>query len=273
MFVRRKRKRAHLSKDEHIPKVLDGLATDIVAVGRPRGHSEIDTDDRFVALYDDTERKSAISALVSHPDGGMVALGSGHGLLPIGGGGFVTGRWGADERPIGFVEDPQAAAGSLWFGNIGGDLDYGVVRFPDLDPPAALDGHTLAGAPIGLAPAVLQPHDFVQHIASRRGFRITGRIVATSLRDLPITMRSDEGIDTPYTDVIAVVGDRFTFSMNGESGSLVFDDARRAVGFVVGGGRDPDDPDLDVSFVLRAFPTLRGSLGNLFSLFFTRSNA
>ena len=61
------------------------------------------------------------------------------------------------------------------------------------------------------------------------------------------------------------------FSVKTESGSLVFDSERRAVGFIVGGGRDPDK-DLSVSFVHRDFATLANHLGELFGLFFRRKD-
>lgn len=271
-FVRRKRARTAVRRSERIPRQLDGVATDVVAVGRPRNHADVDSADQLQVRYDATQRTSAISALVMHPGGGMVALGSGHGLLPVQGGSFATGRWSAGVRRVGvFGEDVQP--GSLWRGQIGGDVDYGVVRFPSLSSPAALDGHLFASAPIPLAPRRVAANDIVQHLASVRGFRVTGRIVAESIRGVPITLRSTAGITTSYEDVTAVVGERLPFSLPGESGSLVFDEARRAIGFVVGGGRDPDDPSLDVSFVLRNFTGLEAGLDDLFSLFFARSQS
>jgi hypothetical protein len=271
-FVRRKRARTSVRPSERIPRQIDGVATDVVAIGRPRHHAAVDSADQLLVRYDATQRTSAISALVMHPDGGMVALGSGHGLLPVQGAGFATGSWSAGVRRIGvFGENVQP--GSLWLGEIGQDRDYGIVRFPALSPPTALDGHLLARAPIPLARRRVAANDAVQHLASVRGFRVTGRIVAESIRGVPITLRSTAGITTSYEDVIAVVGDELPFSLPGESGSLVFDDARRALGFVVGGGRDPDQPNLDVSFVLRNFTRLEAGLDDLFSLFFARSQS
>src|SRR5262245_23864933 len=117
-FVRRKRARNAVRASERIPRDIDGVATDVVAVGRPRHHVDVDSADQLLVRYDATQRTSAISALVTHPGGGMVALGSGHGLLPVQGGGFATGNWAAGVRRVGvFGEDVQP--GSLWRGQIG----------------------------------------------------------------------------------------------------------------------------------------------------------
>lgn len=271
-LVRRKRARVELAKSDCIPRRVDGIATDVLAVGRPRTHASVDSADQLLVTYDASQRISAISALVTHPNGGMMALGSGHGLLPVQGGAYATGNWGAGARRVGVYRE-KVVPGSLWLGRIGEDADYGVVRFPALSPPAALDGHLLARAPIPLAARAPAVNDHVQHIGAVRGYRITGRVVGASLRNLPVTMQSSDGITTAYRNVIAVVGDSVPFSIAGESGSLVLDDARRAIGFVVGGGRDPDQPSLTVSFVLCNFGALEAGLDDLFSLFFARSES
>lgn len=268
VFVRHKRKLSTLPVEQRLRSGFDGIAVDVVAVGSPRAHSQVDTTEMLIA---DRTRESSITALVAHPNGGMVALGSGHGLLPIANNAYQSGRWDADEYPI-QIDGANVSAGSLWFGETGADCDFATVRFSDLSPPAALNGHVLAQAPIRLASRAVHPPEFVQHWAAWRRFRITGKIVASSLQTLPIVLTSNDGIDTAYRDVIAVVGDRWPFSVPGESGSLVFDENRRAIGMVIGAGTDPDAPDLHVTFVLRAFDALRAALGRGFSLFFTGSS-
>ena len=268
-FVRRKLARSRIPRDEQIPRQLNGVPTDVLAIGRPRLHADVDASDLLVTSYG-RARKSSISALVEHPNGGMVALGSGHGLLPIQHGAYLPGRWGAGENEVRVV-DEDLSPGGLWFGQIGNDTDFAVARFLDLEPPTALMGHTLAAAPILLAPRRVAKHDIVQHVAARRGYRITGRIVAENISGKAFTLRSSDGIDVTYHDVIAVIGERVRFSLPGESGSLVFDEHRRALGFVVGGGVDPDDPEVAISFVLRDFTRLELGLDRLFRSFFTRS--
>lgn len=270
-YVRRKTPLARLPRDERILPRLDGVPTDVIAIGRPRLHADVDASDQLIAIHDDTGRKSAVSALARHPSGGIVALGSGHGLLPIQGGGYVAGRWGAGARKVGVFREDGISPGALWFGAIGDDRDFAVVRFPQLAPPAVLVGHTLAGAPIAEAPRRVRKHAIVQHVAAHRGYRVTGRVVAEPIPGRPITLRSSDGLDLTYRDVITVAGEHVRFSVPGESGSLVFDEHRRAIGFVIGGGRDPDDPTLDVTFVLRDFAALRADLEDLYGLFFTRS--
>jgi hypothetical protein len=267
-FVRRKIDPAELPKDLRIRRRIDGIRTDVIAIGRGRLHADVDSADRLLVDYDRSERKSTISVLAQHPNGGMIALGSGHGLLPVEDGRYVPGPFGKGARAVSVFQEPTVAPGSLWFGAIGGDADFGVVRFADLSPPVALPGHLLAAAPIALAPRSLQPRDTVHHFAVRRSGRVWGTIVGESTLQHAVSLRSDDGIDVAYQDVIAVVGDQVPFSLPGESGSLVFDEHRRAVGFVVGAGRDPDDATLRVSFVLRAFATLQHGLGDLFSRFF-----
>jgi hypothetical protein len=271
LLIRRKIKSSKLPRDERIPRKLDGIATDVVPIGRPRAYADVDTADRLVASHDTSDRKSAMSVLAEHPNGGMVALGSGHGLLPVANGAYLRGRWTTGQTPVDVLG--ATVRGSLWFGRVGQDADFAVVRFPALVPPEALPGHTLAPAPIPIAANRIATHDGVQHVASRRGFRITGRVVAETIPGQPIRLRSDAGVVTAYHDVAAVTGESVRFSLPGESGSLVFDEQREAVGFVIGGGVDPDHPDRDVTFVLRDFAPLEAELAQLFGRFFTRSQS
>jgi hypothetical protein len=116
----------------------------------------------------------------------------------------------------------------------------------------------------------------INHYARRKSKTSRrGRIhhVGDAIPEQPIRLRSDDAIDVSYRDVIAVAGESVRFSMPTESGSLVFDEHRRALGFVVGGGCDPDDAKLDITFVLRDFAALEKGLGALFPLFFTRSSS
>jgi hypothetical protein len=263
-FVHQKIPRADLPAHARIPKKIDGIPTDVIALGRPALHACVDSQDRLVASHDDLGRKSAISALAEHPNGGMVGLGSGHGVLPVENGHYVSGRWGAGEREV-IVEHEDVEPGALWFGAIGNDADFAVIRFPDLEPPSGFIGHLLAKRPIVVAPRKIAKGDYVHHVAPERGYHIDGVVIADTVD--PLTLYSENGIGVEYTDLIAVAADALPFSVPTESGSLVFDRERRAVGFVVGGGRD-EQKDINVSFVLRDFGTLRTHLQDLFGLFF-----
>jgi hypothetical protein len=267
-FVREKVPRSKLPTSERIPKRIDGIPTDVIALDRPKLHADVDSQDRFVTAYDGLDRKSAISATVEHPNGGMIALGSGHGVLPVDNGHYESGRWGAGELGV-VVENESVEPGALWFGEIGNDADFSVLRFPSLGPPSCLSGHLLAAAPIRLAPRKIANGDYVQHIAPKRGYHISGIVIANALD--PLTLYSENKIGVEYSNLIAVAADSVPFSVRTESGSLVFDSERRAVGFVVGGGHD-STKGLDVTFVLRDFATLRSHLGELFDLFFRKDN-
>lgn len=261
-FVRNKVAKRKLARDERIPKTVDGIPTDVVEIGRPRLHADVDSQDRMLATYDGRGRKSALSVLASHPNGGMVALGSGHGLLPIANGGYVSRSWSAGDLEV-VVDQEQVDPGGVWFGAAGNDADFAVVRFPDLEPPAGLEGHLLAPVPIRVAPRQIAKGDYVQHIAPRRGYHIDGTVVAESLS--PLVLHDENGASIAYADLIAVAtGTPLPFSIPTESGSLVFDPNRRAVGFVVGGSADKS-----ITFVLRNFTVLRAALGDRFGWFFT----
>lgn len=268
LFVRRKLPKAGLG-ELCIPKKIDGISTDVIALGRPRLHADVDSMDRVVSTYDGRGRKSAISTMVRHPNGGMMVLGSGHGLLPIKDGDYVSGRWQAGDLDIDVDDEQDVEAGGVWFGAVGGNADFAVARFRDLEPPAGLNGHILASAPIRLFLGRLEKGDAVQHVAPLRGYRIGGVVVADSVA--PMTLHGEDGIGVEYDGLVAVASDSIAFSVKTESGSLVFDSERRAVGFIVGGGRDPDK-DLSVSFVHRDFATLANHLGELFGLFFRRKD-
>jgi hypothetical protein len=267
VHVRRKRPASKIPSEERIPGQLEGLETDVVAVGRPRLHAEVDSNDQLVAAYDQWQRRSALSALAQDGSGGVIALRSGHGLLPIANDAYQSGAWTSDAKGVYVFSDPADTAGALSFGTLNESVDFAIVRFSTLEPPIALLGHTLCALPIPVRDTDVVLGEVVQHEAPKRGYRVTG-VVTGKRPPQPVVLRSGEGFDIRYADVFTVSGSYVPFSLPGESGSLVFDDARRALGFVVGGGKDPDNPSLTTTYVLRNFSALRQQMGNEFSLFF-----
>jgi len=270
MHVERKLPLYELPRDQRVPSELHGFRTDVVAVGRPHLQSAVDTDQLLLAAYDDLKRNSAIAVVSSSPSGGVQALGSGHGLLPIEGGQFVSGAWTPTDNKTISVVGQEQPRGSLAFGAIGNDADYAVATFPTLDPSTMSLGHTLAKVPpplrIRASDASLE--EKVHHLAAARGFPITGTVAWLPIAGGKITLVSEAGIDVTYENVFGVTCESIPFSIAAESGSTVFDASGRVVGFVVGAGRDPDD-GREVSYVLSNVPALRSVLGAHFPLFFT----
>jgi hypothetical protein len=267
IHVKRKRERSELAQKNQIPPTLGGVRTDVVAVGRPKLHAEVDSSDRFVENYDTFTRQSAVSALAQDATGTVVGLGSGHGLLPIVNGGFQSGAWSADADRTVFVQsDPADTAGTLLFGALDPTVDFAVCQFPGLKPPVALLGHNLSPLPIPIRSGDVVPLETVQQQAPSRG-RVTGTVTGVSAQQ-PVVLTSGEGFSVTYADVFTVTGSFGPFSVAGDSGSIVFDDARRALGFVVGGGTDPNNAKLRVSYVLRNFAALKQQMSTFFSLFF-----
>jgi hypothetical protein len=84
----------------------------------------------------------------------------------------------------------------------------------------------------------------------------------------PVVLTSDEGFSVSYADVFTVSGSFGAFSVAGDSGSIVFDAARSALGFVVGGGTDPSNSKLKVTYVLRNIAALKAQMSSVFPLFF-----
>lgn len=266
VHVKRKRPRRDLRPEERLHRRFPHINIDVVAVGRPRLHAEVDSDDQLVAAYDRFQRKSAVSAMALDGDGELMALGSGHGLLPVLADGYQSGPADPSED-IHALSDPPNTDGFVAFGAVDQSVDFAVARFTTLKPPLALLGHTFSPPPIPLRSGDLALGEAVQHEAPRRGFRITGLV--TGLRpQQPIFLHSDEGFDLPYADIFTVSNPNVAFSLPGESGSLVFDVNRRAVGFVVGGGKDPNDPSRTVTYVLRNFSALQAQMPDAFPRFF-----
>ncbi len=271
VHVRRKRAGERLKASEAIPPSIEGFPTDVVAVGRARLHAAVDSNDQLVAGYDPHKRQSALAALAQDSSGTVLGLGSGHGLLPVDAANktYTSVPPTTNGNLSTFVqEDPADTAGFVALGSFGTDVDAALVSFTTLKPPLALLGHLFARLPIEVRADDPPLGEFVQQASPGRG-RITGQVVST-LALTPVSVGTDDGFSVSYTHVLTVSGaTSLPFSVPGDSGSIVFDAKRRALGFVVAGGADPRNPQLRVTYVLRNFSRLKATLGSSFPLFFS----
>ncbi len=267
VHVRRKLPRSELDRSARIPDDVGGVPTDVIAVGRPKLHAAVDSSDRLVENFDPWRRQSAISAFAQDDSGAVLALGSGHGLLRIRDGSYQSGAFPESAGLSVFVDsDPADTGGHLTQGAVDPHLDFAIARFSTLRPPLALLGHTLSALPVPLRFGNIEGGETVQHVPPNRG-RVTGTVTG-GLARVPVEFRSTDGIMLSFADVFTVAGSAGRFSKDGDSGSIVFDGERRAVGFVVGGGVDPDNTNLAVTYVLRNFGALKQAMGPAFPLFF-----
>jgi hypothetical protein len=267
VHVRAKAPLIQVAASEAIPSMIDGVPTDVLHVGQPRLCFGVDSFDALEVRYQVTPagpRRSAISALAPE-NGGMLALGSGHGLLPIVASGFERGVWDAGDDKRISISEPAAPSGLLIQGNIGRNLDYALVSFSTLEPASAVEGHHLARGRIPWARELPRNDALVQHVSPRRGGLVTGHVVGDGLVGGDVTLGHAPWSAT-HSSLIVVANEIAPFAKSADSGSLVFDNARRAVGFVVGASETNQ-----VSYVLTDFAGLRSHMGvGLFRSFFEK---
>ena len=263
VHVRRKSSRA----DGQIPESRYGISTDVIAVGSVSLHAMIDTADFVRATSASDRRRSAVSALGLDGDR-IVALLSGHGTLRTAGSGFQSGPWPADDAPWVKVvdEDSTARLAELVDGVVAPDLDFALAELPNLDPDEVLLGHTLASSPIVARSASMVQNERLVHFSPMRGRSMAGRYVQTQLLTAEGGLTATDGeSEVVLRDVLVVrpIAGEPAFSVAGDSGSLVFDADRRAVGVVVAGTEAGD-----LSYVLPLNQTFEDRLGKNFQCFF-----
>ncbi|HEY0986267.1 MAG TPA: hypothetical protein VGD80_04410 [Kofleriaceae bacterium] len=232
VHVRLKRDIADVPDDERIPKTLYGIRTDVVAVGLPRLHALDHVDAPFAS----PDRRGSITA-IGVRGGAAVVLLSGHASLPPPAGEIVrTYRAAADGPASVQIRDDAGGSytASLIVGTFGGSTDWAVASV-DIPMSKVSTWHQAAGAnaPLPVRTAPLPAGSRVaQH--STRG-KIFAGVVQHGLT--PVSLDLDDGSDpVDYEPVIHVDPlDPPSFSIGGDSGSLVVDEQRRVVGVVIGG--------------------------------------
>lgn len=251
---------------EFIPKTIDGIATDVLAVGAPACHSRIDTCDVVTTPGVQRIRRSSITAVVQGPNEGSALL-SGHGTLPLHNGRIErAGSW-SDRRPSFMIADEggQRYVGEILHGMIDARCDYALATFPGLAREHLSAGHLLARAPIQLRRTPLALGELVEHYGAVRAHTIGGEVAQADTEAVPLRMMLPDGTYAGYSGLIAVRPglDHDRFSLPGESGSLVFDAQRRAIGALIGASGDGA-----LSYVLPFTAELRTSLHTYHEHFF-----
>jgi len=243
---------------QRIESVYDGIRTDIVAVGEIRHHSIVDTADRVSAF----SRASSISAFAEDHDGNVLALLSGHGTLKTNGSSFIPGPWPDATAPWADLVDDHTThyTAQLRDGAVTPDMDFSLAAPFDLESDQVLLGHQMAALPITVRRSRLAIGDTVIHSSSMRGRTISGQVVhSTALGAL----HDGAGVEINHPIVVKANHGESAFSVEGDSGSLVFDEDRQAVGFVVAGASN-----FVVGYLMPFTPQLQTRMAGAFPMFF-----
>ena len=230
------KKKSRLARDEMLPRELHGFRVDVLEVGAPKPH--VSVRDRVTAGALGASTVTVLAASGSN----VLAVTSGHGTL------------NASELKLDTLSGTVLAGG---FGELL-SVDWALAKFPGA--AGELDSvHPATGteAPLRLA-SELPLGQKVRHFSRKRDSLITGVLQGTVLGEVTL------GDDT-YTSLVSIVSGASgePFSVPGDSGSLVVDEDKLAVGAIVGG-----KAALHV-FYAYDLSRLEGSLSSArFSLFF-----
>jgi len=214
VHVKKKRLR-HRLKDQLLPPTIDGYRLDVLEVGVPKPHglgvrSRIDAGPLGVSTATAVAAKGADA----------LALLSGHGAL------------NAANGQIQLIASDDSFPGEVVDGAFGGglSLDWALANFPG-GAGAADATHPLvdASAPIPLANGLV-PGEMLEQYSEERGLFVDGILQGTVLGQVSL----GPDIYTSLLSIVSRVGGE-PFSVPGDSGSLVVDADRRAVGAIVGG--------------------------------------
>lgn len=226
------RRKWHAPPDEHIARTYHGYPTDVLAVGDIRHHSVLDTDDQV----ESATTRSSIAALARDSDGKVMALLSGHGTLRAVPNGFEAGPWGPNQAPwVNFVDDRKTRQPiELVDGAVTPKLDFALGFLLDTDGEQVLLGHRMSGLPIEVRRTPLGLGERLLHFSAERGLTLSGQVVNEPSDSF---LHDGVGVDIDRPITVRPSGSD-PFSVEGDSGSLVFDEERRAVGFVVAGAEN-----------------------------------
>jgi hypothetical protein len=212
-------------------------------VGRV-AHHWLDHSDPFTC--DDAARGRSTCTMIARRRDEVLALLSAHGTFPVVAG-ALPGVYDPG-MPMGVCAlDPggRRFTGELLAGRLNASSDSALARMHDGGD--VNERHLAAGCspPLKLRASAMRDDEEVVHYSGMRRRELVGRVrhVANGVTLVP----GVRGQRFPYRDVIVVEScDRdLPFSMKGDSGSLVVDRHRRAIGTVVGGA-----PAANLSYVL-----------------------
>ena len=229
-----KKKGAHeIPRGEHIPRVVEGLRTDVIEVGVWEAATLRPGD--WAGASSDPEAAGTVSLAVAGPEGGGLLLASGHACLPYNAAGVPT--------PVGPASPSAAYAGnaggpiasSCVWGTFDTDQDWAVLetQAPVQPGHAAKDGGP--SAPFHRRSAGDQEQ--VVHWSRKQNGRCYG-VVSGNYGS--VQYRLPSGTELKISGVVEVRPHSGQFALKGDSGSLVFRNTPNVivVGVVVGVGTD-----------------------------------
>lgn len=206
-----------------IPAEVEGIPTDVEAIGLPSTHALCAGQPAGVRVNDPADRRTpgTLTAVTFEGE----ALLSGHASLPFRHGAILRAYDGGPSPVL--VGD---AFGELSGGRLGPREDWARARLVAVVEAV----HPLVGVvpPFSCAQAI--QGTVLRHL-SRRAGACRGRVTSMG-PNVPMPLRLPDGSSNVYAGVYEVepLGAP-SFSAPGDSGSLVFDGLGRAVGVVVGG--------------------------------------
>jgi hypothetical protein len=239
VHVRWKRPEEDPSAREMISSRWRGIPTDITEVGRPRAHALDFTDDLFGRSG--KTRRGAIAGIASDDLHGALALVSGHVTLPLRDGKIVRSYAGGESAEVRVVETGgNIFDGDVVRGQLGGAVDFALVRFAGAKGDAVNTHHAVAGRTPFIARSIaLIDGENLHHFSALPNRRkpIFGQYDQAAATPVEFTLPDER--DATYESLIAVRStDTLPFSLEGDSGSLVVDDGPRVVGMVLGASSD-----------------------------------
>lgn len=229
-YVREKFSEAQITEGTRatraLPRRIDGLRTDVLAIGEFRAN-DISHLSEFRSLH----ATFGAAALATPQGGPHLALVAGHAALPRGPGGSWTPIWqGGGQVQV------QAFYGDIVGGRFGGggSVDWAVARLHVPAHKITLQNHVTGAPPPQPHTGVFQPHQPVHFHSPARHVSITGEVLHFT-GDLQVWVGGSP-THAAYSNLLII---RSTtpgqnFSVDSDSGSLVFDQENRAIGMIVG---------------------------------------
>jgi hypothetical protein len=240
VHVMRKVHALHITPRQRFPEQVAGYYVDVLEVGVPRTHSLDATDE--VLAPGTRPRTGTFTALVAAPTGGVGLL-SGHVTLPFHDAQIVEeyDRKDGDEGVIVTAVDGAAGRrfkGDVLRGGISQESDWSLVLFEKAKDAISVN-HPLLGKPPPFARrrTPVEEDEPLQHFSRMEGGKVRGgRVQHVGLTDVKLLL--PDRSERFYARVISVVGTAGPFSQPGDSGSLVCDARKRAVGTILGGAEN-----------------------------------
>lgn len=222
--VPRKHPRRRLPAARLLPTRVDGVRIDVVEVG-----SVIAAALAHDAPVEATGRTSSITCLARVPGGKYRALMCGHGTLPIIGGDLQRTYDAQTGPPIEVTS--MGSQGLLLLGRLSGRHDFAIAEFA---AHGVVTHHDLGGEPLRARSEPLEPNEFVYH-QDFTGQTHEG-LVAIGLSGHSVRLQAGAAISFTRLFRIHPSDGVTSFGAHGDSGSLVFDAAGRAIGVLIAVG-------------------------------------